>query len=327
MLAAAVDALERLLVEENLEFMLLCNLAHHNHQEHVLVYCSGNLREYGCALELVGRNLVMTCLKRNSKFVGLCLEVLHEGGHAGRNGTEVMVRQLLVLGRCMPDYGTVAKLQVRAGVEKGLVYKEVLLLKADVYGNALYALVKELGYGCSRNIQGLDRAQVGHLHIQCLSGIRYEYGRYTKCSVKDESGGVGVPCGIAPGLEGVAKAAVWEAGSVRFLLNQGAAFETLHRVSVLKGNESLMFFGRRACHRLEEVGVMGSSTLNCPGLHSGCNLVRNLAVDLVAGLTSLQHRTVGGIGHIFAHSFQREYVLAEVRGYRPVNRIMTLYIT
>ena len=91
MLAASVDAVERLLMENHLEMMLLGYFRHENHQEHVLVDGPGHLAEYRRALELVRSHLVMPCLELDSKLVGFGLEILHEGLDPGRNRSEIVV--------------------------------------------------------------------------------------------------------------------------------------------------------------------------------------------------------------------------------------------
>ena len=98
MLAAAVDAVKRLLVENHLEMMLLGNFRHENHKEHVLVDRPGEFTEHRSALKLIGSHLIMPCLKLDAELVSLGLEVLHERLHLGRNCPEIVVGELLVFG-------------------------------------------------------------------------------------------------------------------------------------------------------------------------------------------------------------------------------------
>ena len=103
-LSAAVHPLEGLLVENHLQVVFLRHLLHHNHQEHILVDGGGDFGKHGGAFKLVGSHFVMTGLERNAQLVGLGFKVFHEQGHAGRDGPEIVVGQLLVFGRCVADH-------------------------------------------------------------------------------------------------------------------------------------------------------------------------------------------------------------------------------
>ena len=85
-------------MENDLQMMLLRHFLHDYHKHHVLVYCPCGITIQRSTLELIGSHLIMTSLEKNSKLICFSLEILHERAHARRNGTEVMVFQLLVLG-------------------------------------------------------------------------------------------------------------------------------------------------------------------------------------------------------------------------------------
>ena len=55
------------------------------------------LLKHGSQLELVGRHFVVTCLNRNTQFKGLDFQIFHKSCHTGRDGTEIVVFELLVL--------------------------------------------------------------------------------------------------------------------------------------------------------------------------------------------------------------------------------------
>ena len=326
-LSAAVDALEGFLVENNLQVVLLGHLLHHNHQQHVLVYSGGDFREHRCALKLVGRHLVVAGLQRDTQFVGLGLKVLHEHRYAGRNGTKVVVRELLVLGRCVTDNGAPAQLEVRAGIVKSLVHQEVFLLQTHVYADMGHFRVEQPGHGRGGTVQCLDGTEIGDFHVQGLSGIRYKNGRDAQGFVQDKGGRIGVPGCVAAGLKGVAKPSVGEAGSIRFLLHQGAALEVLEGFPVLEGEEGFVLFCGGTGEGLKEVGVVGGTLFNCPGFHAGSNLLCHAPVYLVAGFPGLQDGQERSVGHVPPHGFQGKYILAEVRRNRPVFHAMSLNIT
>ena len=133
MLSGAVDSVKRLLVEDHLEMMFLSDFLHHDHQHHVLVYRLCRIAIHRSAFELVRRHLVMSCLKKDTKLICLCLKVFHERNDTRRYGAEVMILKLLVLSRGMSYDSPSREHEVRACIVKRLVYKEIFLLNSKVH--------------------------------------------------------------------------------------------------------------------------------------------------------------------------------------------------
>ena len=227
----------------------------------------------------------------DTQFVGLRLEILHKGGDAGRDGAEIMVGQLLVLGGIVADHGPVAQFQVDPGIEQGFVRQEIFLLQADVGGNAADMAVKEFGNVGGRLIQRLQGTEQGDFHIQGFTGIGYEYRRDTQGAVQDKDRRSRVPGGIAARFKGIAQTAVGETGGIRFLLDEGIAAETLEGSPLLHRDKSLVLFCRCPCKWLEEMGIMRRTVLQGPGFHGRSNLVGHAPVDLFPGI----HRRNDGI--------------------------------
>ena len=326
-LAASVDALEGFLVENHLQVVLLGHLLHHNHEQHVLVHGGGDVREHRSAFKLIGRHFVVPGLQRNAQLVGFCLKVFHEHRHAGGDGAKIMVRQLLVLGRCVANHRATTQLEVRTGIVQGLVHQEILLLQAHIDAYVRHLRLKQPCHGRGSGIQRLDGSEIGHFHVQRLAGIGHKNGRDAQGPVQDEGGRIGVPGRVAAGLEGVTEPSVGEAGRIRLLLHQGAALEVFHGFPVLEGEKGFVFFCGGTGEGLKEVGVMGCTQFCCPGLHAGSNFLCHAPVYLVAGFTGPQDGLEGSVGHIPPHGFQGKYILAEVRRNRPVFHAMSLNIT
>ena len=95
-LTRTIDACKRLFVEQHAEAMLVSNLAHKAHQEHVVVYSQVALLINRSKLKLVWCNLVVASFARNTKFKSLYLKVFHESLHTLRDSSEVVVVHLLV---------------------------------------------------------------------------------------------------------------------------------------------------------------------------------------------------------------------------------------
>ena len=130
MLARAVDAGKRLLVEQHAEAVLARHLLHERHEQHVVVYGKVALFVYRGKLKLVGGHLVVARLARYGELQRLYLEVFHEGLHAVWYGAEVVVVHLLVLCALVTHQCPAREHKVRAGRIEPLVNQEVLLLPA-----------------------------------------------------------------------------------------------------------------------------------------------------------------------------------------------------
>ena len=129
-LAASVDAVERFLVENHFQMVLLGHFRHENHQEHVLVNSLGGLAEHRCALELVRSHLVMSCLARDGQLQCLDFQFLHKCLNSVGDGSEIMVIHLLVLGTFMAHQGASGKHQVGTRRVQACIHQKVLLLRA-----------------------------------------------------------------------------------------------------------------------------------------------------------------------------------------------------
>ena len=68
-------------MEQNHESVLAGNVVHGVHHLLVLIVGKVGLAVYGSQLELVGSNLVMTCLERNTQLVTGNLNIAHESGN------------------------------------------------------------------------------------------------------------------------------------------------------------------------------------------------------------------------------------------------------
>ena len=102
-LPRAVDAVERLLVEQALHPVLLGDPLEGHHQQ--LLVVGGDVRplEHRGQLELTRRDLVVASLRRDTQLEQLPLGVEHEPKHPLGNRPEVVVVELLALGGFAPN--------------------------------------------------------------------------------------------------------------------------------------------------------------------------------------------------------------------------------
>ena len=114
-------------MQEHAEPMVTGHALHERHEQHVMIDGEVTLLEDRSQLKLVGRYLIMTCLTGDGEFQGLDLQILHEGLHTVRDGTEVVVVHLLVLRTLMTHQRTTSHQQVRTGRVESLIHEEILL--------------------------------------------------------------------------------------------------------------------------------------------------------------------------------------------------------
>ena len=131
-LAGAVDARERLLVQEAREAEALRDAPERDHHELLVVGRDVARLEHRRELELAGRHLVVPRLGRNAELEELLLDRDHEPDDALGDGAEVVVLELLALGRHRAEERAPREHEVGPGVVEAAVDEEVLLLGAAV---------------------------------------------------------------------------------------------------------------------------------------------------------------------------------------------------
>ena len=165
-------------------------------------------------------------------------------------------------------------------------------------------------------VQRLHALQKRRLFIEHLARIGVERGRDVQRALLDERIRSRVPCGVAARLEGRAHAAAGEAGSVRLADDQLFARKLHDDLAVLRGrDETVVFFGGDARHRLEPMGVMRRAFRDRPLLHRVRHGACDAAVERLSLVDGLFQRFEHVLGELFAHHVKVEHVLAEHFGY------------
>ena len=279
-LARSVDAQKRLFVEQHSQFVPECDASHDGHQQRVVVDGDVRFLEHRSAFELVGRHFVVPGLERNAEPVGLLLEVLHEFEYPVGDRSEIVVVELLVLGRDMAHQRPSGLHQVGTGQKQRLVHQKILLFPAQRHVHLVDVLVEILAYLDGSLVDRRQRFQQRGFEVERFARIGDEYAGNTERLVEYECRRGGVPCRVAPGLERIAQPSVREARCVGLLLYEQLALERFERASAPHGLEKgVVLFGRRVVQRLEPVRVVGRAFLHGPRLHALRDLVGDLAVD------------------------------------------------
>ena len=267
-LAAAVDAFEGLLMLQTDQTVLRSDLLHQLHGQQVVVDGDIGGVEDGGQLMLAGSDLVVLGLGRNTQLPQLFVQFLHERGNFGADDAEVVLFQLLTLGRGSAEQSAAGQDQVLTCLVVFLLDEEVLLLRADGGGNVVHILAEQLQDTDGLTGQCIHGTQQGGLLIQRLAGVTDEGGGDAQHIILDEGVAGGVPCGVAAGLAGSTQTTGGEGRSVGLAAHQLLAGELHDRGAVAHGgDEAVVLLTGDAGQRLEPVSVMGSAQLHGPALH------------------------------------------------------------
>ena len=264
-------------------------------------------------LELVGCNLVVACLDRNTELQRLALQVLHKLDHTVGNRTEIVVLQLLVFGALVTHQRATRQHQIGACSPQTLVDQEVLLLPTQKCGYALDLGIEVVAYVHRSLTHRRDRAQQGQLVVECLASVGDENGWNTECCIDDKCGRCCVPSRVTARLEGVADTAIGERRGVGLLLNEQLTRERLDDTALaIVFEECVVLLGCASRQRLEPVRIVRSALIHSPLLHTCGYLVGNLAREGRSVIHRVEHSVVDGFVEITAHCGTVENLRAEV---------------
>ena len=317
-LAAAVHAGERLLVQQRLEVVTLGHPAQDLHQHHLVV--AGDVRrlEQRGDFVLAGRDFVVPRLHRHADAEHFRLGIGHEREHARRNRAEVVIVELLTLGRPGAEQRALARHEVGTAIEQLAVDQEVFLLRTDGGDDAGDAGVGAEEPEDPHRLLGerFHRAQQRNLGVERFTGPGDEPGRNAerdRVAVAIEERGRGrVPRGVAAGLERRAQAAGGERRGVGLALREVGAGEVVdHATHAIGRHERVVLLGRQPGQRLEPVGEMRRAAFHGPVLHRRGHDVGDARVERLAVIDGAQQRLVDRLGQALLHHLLREGVYAE----------------
>ena len=267
-------------------------------------------------LVLARGDLVVARGDGHTQTVELELDLVHALEHARGNRAEVVVVELLALGRLGPEQRPTGSLQVGASVEELLVHEEELLLRTAGGGHGRGRRAEEPERAARLLIDGLHGAQQRRLLVECVTRPRREGGRDAEVraagALHDERRRRGIPRGVAAGLERGAQAAGGKRRRVGLALYELLAAELGDGAAVAgRLEEGVVLLRRAARERLEPVRVVRGPLLERPLLHGTRHRVGHGRVELGAVADGGEKRFVLRARHPGLHLVEAEEVLAE----------------
>ena len=263
---------------------------------------------------LRGRRLVVFRLGRHPQPPELLVQLGHEGSDSGLDRAEIVVVQLLSLGRAAAHQRASGVNQIAAAAEHLAVHEKILLFGAD-HGphRARLRIAEEAEYAKRLRIQRVHGAQQRRFLVDRFAAVGAERGGNAQHVVLHKGVAGRIPGRIAARLKGGAQSAGGEAGRVRFALDQRFPAELQDRAAPgRRGEKAVMLFGGYAGHRLKPVGEMSGSFFDRPVLHGRGDHVRLGAGQAASPLPRLAERVVDLRGQPFGHDPLGEYHRAKV---------------
>ena len=314
-LATAVDAGKRLLVQEDTESVLAGHTLHHRHEQHVVIDSQVRFLEDGRKFELVGSHLIMACLARDAQFECFDLKFSHKGSHTFRNRTEIMIVHLLVLGRIMPHQRTTCKQQVGTCRIETFVHKEILLFPTEVRSHLLYRWVKIMANLRGSHIHGMQSTQQRSLVVERLTCVGDEHSGDTKCVINNEDGAGRIPSRITTGFESATNTSTGETGGIGLLLNEQLARELLDHTSLtIMFDKRIMLLGCTFGQWLEPMRIVRHSVFGSPLLHTFCHGISHVTLQACPVVHHVNHLCINVLRKIRVHLFAVENLLAKILG-------------
>ena len=136
-LSGAVHTGKGLFMKQALHSVLAGHLLQGLHHNLVLIHCHIGHRVDGSQLMLSRSHLVVLSLGSHAQFPQLRIYLAHESRHSLPNSTEIMVIQLLPLGRHSSKQGPSGINQVFSLFKLLRVHQEILLLRSHRGGHLL----------------------------------------------------------------------------------------------------------------------------------------------------------------------------------------------
>ena len=321
-LAGTVDPRKGLFMQQADQAVPGRHAFHRLHGELVLIHrdIAGAVNRR--ALMLRGSDLVVLRCGGDAHLPQLRIQIRHELTDAFADDAEVLILQLLSLGRGRAEERPSGIDQV-AALEVALpVHYEVFLFRADGEQNPLRLLIPEKPQNPHRLLrQRLHGSQKRRFVVQSLAGVGNEDRRDAQDRsaghLLDKGGRGHIPRGIASCIMGGAQAAGGEGGGVRLTHDELFAGQIQDDLAHLirRSQEGIVLFRRDAGQGLEPVRVVGCTFFNGPLHHGLGHHVRGLHGNLTAAFNYALHLGIYLGGQPLLHHRVAEHIHAKIIGH------------
>ena len=283
--SASVHTGKRLLVHQGNETVFTGDRFQDGHRQLLVIGCDVRRFEDRSDFKLSGSHFVVTRFHGHTQAVEFFFRIHHEGQHALRNRSEVVVFQFLTFRWLGADQGAVGLHQIRTRVEEFLIDQEVLLFATHGgVDTLLFGIAQQLERFHSHGVQGVVGTQNRGFRIQGLAFPRrvrrWNAQRGAIRILNNEGGGCRIPCGVTTRFEGGTQAAVREARRIRLALDQLFAGELGDRTATLvRSDERVVFLSGLSGERLEPVRVVRGAFFDGPIFHHHRNHVGHIGIQ------------------------------------------------
>ncbi len=315
-LAGSVHARERLLVQQAREAELRRGALQRFHHHHLVIGRDVRVLEHRRDLVLARRHLVVARLHRHADLIELRLDLGHERHHPVGDGPEVLILELLPLGRLGAEQRAPRVDEIRPRQIEVLIDQEVFLLGAARRHDALGGGAEQLQDANGLLRQRLHRAQQRRFLVQRLARPaderRRNHQRRGVAALQQPRRARRIPRGVAARFEGGAHAAGREARRVGLAAHQFLAGELQDGFSVGgRRHERVVLFSRDARQRLEPVRVVRGAVLDRPLFHRRRDGIGHRDVERFAVRHRAAQRVINRLGETSLLDFVVEHEAAE----------------
>ena len=268
-LAASVHAGKGLFVKQAYKSVSCRDFLHDLHGQ--LIVIRRDIRRCINRSELMLRRsyFVVFCLSKDAELPELIIQIFHKGGDPRFDHTEIMVVELLALGRLRAEQCAAGVLEVRALLVQFGGDQEIFLLGTDGGDDPFRRIIAEKAQNSEGLfIQDLHGPEQRGLLIQCMPAVGAECGGDAECPAFDEGVGCRIPGCVSSGFEGGAESARREGGGIGFSLDQFLAGE-FHDDAAVRGraDKAVVLLSGDAGQWLEPVRKMCCTVIDGPVFH------------------------------------------------------------
>ncbi len=299
--SGAVDTGKRFFMKQDPELMPAGDLVHQVHEQLVMVngkvYRFVNRR----AFKLSRGHLVVPGPQGNAQAVGFRFKIHHKPVYPFRDGPEIMVFELLPLGRGVAVECAPGDHEVRAAIIQGFINQEIFLFPTQCGRNTGYIPVEIMAYRHSCFFKALQGFQQRGFVIKSFPVVADKNGGdaqgFALFNFDDKGRGRGVPGRVTARFKCGPQSTGRKAAGIRLLLHQAVArkfFNAGGRPG--QGEKRVMLFSGGPGQRLEPMGEVRGALADGPGLHARCHMVGYIAVDFGTGFNGCHHAEIGFLG-------------------------------